>query len=444
MACNCGRVVAKKCPQKGVKNIFQKLQMREICPKRGRSFNLKWEPQRFRNFQLQEEYDTSHPMFLMPPEVDYITSARGVVFVLFETGTCYAYKQDTQEKLCMLNDSVDRGIQTLFYHKGNDTVLTVSVSSLDNSIEFRTTSIMYIRRGRPDLGFRILESEQLKSPGYIRFDDVNQKIITSFPEDGVDNVKVFDLKNYAALYSFRVVNLLNLKIGPGIMLLRFAKSRGYVHLKILSIEDGAEHKSFDFRLDRDKEPKLIELFDEKLLIKQKLKNLQILNLRNAKLTEISGTEYNSSSRTIFLNQNRIFLTRRKNFLVGWDLQEDDLVTTPFGDHILWLSDDYDFYITRDQDIILSYCICNSNYQRLLEGKASSINISHTVTGRSIAKIHATSWISSDPDFNKKMDQSSRISTKVEDALEGITAVYFDEEQNRIYTGNSSGVHVWYN
>ncbi|KAK1400102.1 hypothetical protein POM88_009965 [Heracleum sosnowskyi] len=150
---------------------------------------------------------------LIPPKVYSITSARGVVFVLFKQGTCFAYRQDTQEKLCILNDGVARGIQTLFYNKGNDTVLTVSVSLLDSSIDCRTTSIMFIRHGRPDLGFRILESEQLKWPTYIHFDDINQKIIASSPQDSVYIVKVFDLKTYATLYSVRDVNLRNIKIG---------------------------------------------------------------------------------------------------------------------------------------------------------------------------------------------------------------------------------------
>ncbi|KAK1400101.1 hypothetical protein POM88_009964 [Heracleum sosnowskyi] len=227
------------------------------------------------------------------------------------------------------------------------------------------------------------------------------------------------------------------------MLLRFVKARGYVHLKILSIEDGAEHKSFNFHLDCDKEPELIELFDEKLLIKQELKILQILNLRNSKLSEISNSEYSSPPRIIFLNQNRIFLTMTNNFVVGWDPQEDDLVSIPFEDHILWGSGDNDFYITRDQDIILSYCRSATRYERPREGNASSINISNTLllTGHSIAKINATEV--SDSDFNNKMDQSSR--TGVEDAPEGIIAVYFDEEQNQIFTANKSdSVHVWYN
>ncbi|KAK1400100.1 hypothetical protein POM88_009963 [Heracleum sosnowskyi] len=186
------------------------------------------------------------------------------------------------------------------------------------------------------------------------------------------------------------------------MLLRFVKARGYVHLKILSIEDGAEHKSFNFRLDCDKEPELIELFDEKLLIKQELKNLQILNLRNSKLSEISNSEYSSLPRIIFLNQNRIFLMMTNNFVVGWNPQEDDLVSIPFEDHILWGSGDNDFYITRDQDIILSYCRSATRYERPREGNASFNN---TLTGHSIAKINVTEV--SDSDFNNKMDQSSR-------------------------------------
>lgn len=41
----------------------------------------------------------------------------------------------------------------------------------------------YIRRGQPDAGFALFESESLKWPGFVEFDDVNGKVLTYSAQD---------------------------------------------------------------------------------------------------------------------------------------------------------------------------------------------------------------------------------------------------------------------
>ena len=41
----------------------------------------------------------------------------------------------------------------------------------------------YIRRGQPDAGFSLFESESLKWPGFVEFDDVNGKVLTYSAQD---------------------------------------------------------------------------------------------------------------------------------------------------------------------------------------------------------------------------------------------------------------------
>ena len=75
----------------------------------------------------------------------------------------------------------------------------------------------------------------------------------------------------------------------------------------------------------------------------------------------------------------------------------------------------------------------------------SINMSNIFTGKCVAKISAL-----DPTLmvapRRKGDTSrSTIRSSVSDALEDITALFYDEDRNEIYTGNSRGlVHVWSN
>lgn len=88
--------------------------------------------------------------------------------------------------------------------------------------------------------------------------------------------------------------------------------------------------------------------------------------------------------------------------------------------------------------------------------AGSINISNILTGKCLAKIKATNSLppeecncssrcSGAKCSSSKRIQASRMRSTVADALEDITALFYDEERNEIYTGNRIGmVHVWSN
>lgn len=79
--------------------------------------------------------------------------------------------------------------------------------------------------------------------------------------------------------------------------------------------------------------------------------------------------------------------------------------------------------------------------------AGSINISNILTGKCLAKIRASNCSPKDDCCccSKKRTYASRIRNTVAEALEDITALFYDEDRNEIYTGNRQGlVHVWSN
>ncbi|KAI7746843.1 hypothetical protein M8C21_017592 [Ambrosia artemisiifolia] len=460
--CNGRRVVAKKRRRGGAAaaaadafmNSVKKLQRREICSKRDRGFRMSDAHDRFRNIRLQEEYDTHDPKghcsMVLPflkkrSKIIEIVAAHDIVFALAQSGVCAAFSRDTNQRICFLNVSPDEVIRSL-----------------------------YIRRGQPDAGFALFESESLKWPGFVEFDDVNGKVLTFSAQDSI--YKVFDLKNYTMLYSIADKNVQEIKISPGIMLLIYNKASSHVPLKILSIEDGTVLKSFNHLLHRNKKVDFIEQFNEKLLVKQENENLQILDVRNCDLTEVSRTEFMTPSAFIFLYENQLFLTFRNRTVAVWNFRGE--LVTSFEDHLLWHPDcnTNNIYITSDQDLIISYCKTKSDdsptegngpslpllgsyeteYSSLLvEG---SINISNILTGKCLAKIKAKRGVPLDEctcsDANtsrsckctsRKRVRASRITSSVTEALEDITALFYDEERNEIYTGNRLGlVHVWSN
>ncbi|KAG0569531.1 hypothetical protein M758_6G094200 [Ceratodon purpureus] len=447
----CGRrIVAGKRPRPDdSKNCVRKLLKREISRAGNWAFNRTNSQEKFRNFHLQEEFDTHDPKahhFLKLPflkkrsRIVEIVAARDTVFALTHSGICAAFSRDTNKRICFLNISADEVIRSLFYNKNNDSLITVSVYASDNfsSLKCRTTPIEYIRRGQPDAGFPLFESESLRWPGFVEFDDVNGKVLTYSAQDRI--YKVFDLKNYTMLYSISDEHVQEIKISPGIMLLIFDRAQSHVPLKILSIEDGSVLKAFNHLLHRNKKVDFIEQFNEKLLVKQENENLQILDVRNSQLTEVSRTEFMTPSAFIFLYENQLFLTFRNRTVAVWNFRGE--LVTSFEDHLLWYPDcnTNNIYITSEQDLIISYCKAHPDNSA---EEVGSINISNILTGKCLAKIRAD-----DPSVGispRTRANSSNIRSSVQEALEDVTALFYDEERNEIYTGNRHGlVHVWSN
>ncbi|CAL5335335.1 hypothetical protein ACSBR2_003497 [Camellia fascicularis] len=453
------RVLANKRPRADFVNSVKKLQRREISSKRDRSFSMTNAQERFRNMHLTEEYDTHDPKghcslvlpFLMKrTKVIEIVAAHDTVFALAHSGVCAAFSRETNKRICFLNVSPDEVIRSLFYNKNNDSLITVSVYASDNfsSLKCRSTRIEYIQRGKPDAGFPLFESESLKWPGFVEFDDVNGKVLTYSAQDSI--YKVFDLKNYTMLYSISDKHVQEIKISPGIMLLIFNRVQSHVPLKILSIEDGTVLKDFNHLLHRNKKVDFIEQFNEKLLVKQDNENLQILDVRNAELKEVSRTEFKTPSAFIFLYENQLFLTFRNRTVAVWNFRGE--LVTSFEDHLLWHPDcnTNNIYITSDQDLIISYCKADSD-DHWMERNAGSINISNILTGKCLAKINAGNGSPKVDEYysidssSKKQHHSYHMRNTVAEALEDITALFYDEERNEIYTGNRHGlVHVWSN
>ncbi|CAN6245867.1 unnamed protein product [Urochloa humidicola] len=390
-------------------------------------------PEKFRNFQLQEEYDTYddevHFLVQLPflwtrTKIIEIVAAKDVIFALAQSGLCAAFNRTTNKRICYLNISPDEVIRSLFYNKNNESLITVSVYESDrfSSLKCRTTPIEYIRRGQLNDGFPLFETESLKYPGFVEFDDVNGKVLTFSAQDS-----------------------------PGIMLVIYQKTNCHVPLTILSIEDGTPLKTFSQLLHRNRKVDFIEQFNEKLLVKQDKENLQIIDVRNSDLIEVNKTEFMTPSAFIFLYENNLFLTFCNRTVAAWNFRGE--LVTSFEDHELWHPNcnTNNIYITADQDLIISYCKVSKQATDCVDSEAGevssmgSINMSNIFTGKCVAKISP-----SDPTLTiaprKKGDKSrSTIRSTVPEALEDITALFYDEDSNEIYTGNSKGlVHVWSN
>eukprot|EP00310_Coccolithus_braarudii_P024496 CAMPEP_0183345542 /NCGR_PEP_ID=MMETSP0164_2-20130417/10938_1 /TAXON_ID=221442 /ORGANISM="Coccolithus pelagicus ssp braarudi, Strain PLY182g" /LENGTH=382 /DNA_ID=CAMNT_0025516693 /DNA_START=242 /DNA_END=1391 /DNA_ORIENTATION=+ len=345
-----------------------------------------------------------------------IVASKEVVFALTLSGVCAAFIDG--KRVAFMNTTPDEVIRSLFFNKANDSLITVSVFREDNfsSLKCRTTPLEYIRRGQPNEGFALFESESLKWPGFVEFDDVNGKVLTYSAQD--NKYCVWDMTNYEELYQLPDDDITEIKISPGVMLLIHNRhpSGSYVTLKLLSIEDGRLLHSFNHLLHRTKKVDFIEQFNEKLLVKQEGEPLHIVDVYTSAVVRVEATDFPTPAAFIFLFENQLFLTFRNRGVAVWNFRGE--MVTDFDDHVLHHADTStnNIVITSAQDYIISYCRQTDSNSG---SSMSAINVSHILTGRCVAKITGDTAVA-------------------KQALQDVTSIFFNEDRNELLLETGKG------
>jgi WD40 repeat protein len=328
-----------------------------------------------------------------------------------------------------MNIASDEVVRSLFYNKTNTSLITVSVYREDNfsSLKCRSNPLRFVTQPKPNPKegmLKVLETESLCWPGFVEFDAVNSKMLTFSAANCI--YKIWDLTSYKRLYDItgtdeKLGKIDEIKISPNIMLIIYetCEKTKEVPLDVLDIATGKTLKRLRHPLHPKAQIEFIEMFNEKLLLKQASRPLQIIDV-NADppvVMEITTTTYLTPSAFIFLYEAELFLTFLDLNVHVWDFKGNML--QKFESH---QSHSNAVYITSSQDLIISM-----NHSDV-PSVSSSINVSEILTGRCLAQISADS---SDP---------SRMA-----ALQDITALYYNEDRNEIIVGNKQGrLHVWGN
>lgn len=395
------------------------------------SSNAQFDKLRFSNMKLQASLDTHDADALLSKtvwlrnrsKVIEIVSSNDLIFSLTYNGLCTAFSRDLRKRICFMNASHDEVIRSVFLNKSNDSLITVSVFSKDDfsSLHCRSTPLAHIRKGYLKSSRPIFESEILHWPGFVEFDDVNNKILTFSAED--KKYKLWDLCTYNHLYTLEDERIHEIKISQGILLLIHDRQESHLPIRIHNIDTGEKLKEFNHLVHRKRKIDFIEQFHEKLLVKQEHENLQIVDVYTGHQVEVERTHLLTPNAFIFLYERDVFITFQQRQVNVWNFKGERV--TDFEDHVLFRSDfsNSSISITQNQDIIVSYC--------LQEGECShgTINLSWIDTGKLLGKVTC----------------GPKHGIKHVRALDGVSALHFSEERNEIYSGSRNGVvHVWSN
>mmetsp|Transcript_42037 Transcript_42037/g.68203 ORF Transcript_42037/g.68203 Transcript_42037/m.68203 type:complete len:470 (+) Transcript_42037:210-1619(+) len=415
------------------RNISMRLRNREVCNRNSWNFRYKNSETMFSNMRVRAMLDTHDPersnlrlhLLRMRSKVSEVVAAGDVLAVLTESGVCAIFSVDSGALVCFVNLPSDEVVRSLFYNKYNNNLVVCSVFPSDRfgCLKCRTIPIPYMRNGRQHTVIPLFETESLKWPGFVEFDDVNAKVITHSTPDGT--YKVWDLATYKFQYSFQDSEIQEIKISPGIMLLIYKRKSSYVTLKIISIHDGSVLRKFDHPLHKTKGIDFIEQFNQKLLVKQENEDLQIYDVMDCSLKSIPRKSFVTPNAFIFLYALQKFLTFRFHSVSVWNFNGE--LVTNLADNVMWLPENSNnVFITSQQDMIFSY-----SRQPILDGSHSSgcITVSCIHTGRCIQRVRC----------------HSHEHTQDECPLENVTAVFYNDERGEIYSGTADGkVAIWAN
>ncbi|PRW59971.1 hypothetical protein C2E21_1683 [Chlorella sorokiniana] len=299
-------------------------------------------PRAFPFCRLLREWDPFVQEEVLSRPIHEVLAAQGLVLVLSISGVCTAYDQDSNEPLCFLNVAADEMVRSLFVDHPAGALITVSTFGSDplHVLKVRSTPLSAIRAGRKEAWRPLFESEVLRYPGFVEFDDVSNLVITFSAESGL--FKLWELRNLLApRFQISSQEVRDVKVAAGALLLFMdpgPERANDLRLRVLDLVHG------DCVLEDMWLPmwlpgipannmlgisgmEVVELFGLYLLTKQTGGPLYIRHILTGAVKEVPRAAFATPSAFIFLPFNNTFLTFYKRADAQlWDFEGNCLAT----------------------------------------------------------------------------------------------------------------------
>eukprot|EP01116_Phalansterium_solitarium_P024278 TRINITY_DN8855_c0_g1_i1.p1 TRINITY_DN8855_c0_g1~~TRINITY_DN8855_c0_g1_i1.p1 ORF type:complete len:439 (-),score=15.22 TRINITY_DN8855_c0_g1_i1:342-1658(-) len=335
-----------------------------------------------------------------------VVSANNFVFCLSDAGYCAAFRRPSLELVCSLNTSEDESIRSLFFNQSADSLVTVSVWRQDrySVLKCRSVPLSAIWEKSPALaGSDIFVGEGLRFPGFVEFDDTNGVVLTYAAAERV--YKFWRLHDYSLLFEVSDPTVQEVKLSAGMVLLVHSKFGGQLPMSVLSVPDGKLIRSFHHGLHRHKQLDFLEQFEEKVVLKQRGKNVQILDINTLSTLEVESTEALTPQTFIFMHDTKVFMTRQNDHYAVFNFR---------GERVSFFADPmaHGSVVSaahRQQLLIV--------YQR--KSQSGCLRVFDVMTGECVCTVVAGSAAEAV-------------------ALDDVTMVHYDDERGELFTGNENG------
>ena len=242
--------------------------------------------------------------------------------------------------------------------------------------------------------------------------------------------RVYSLDTYELLHevsdSTCNSSILEVKLGPGLMMVVYKSRSSHLPLRILDVYTGELLRDMCHLLHKDKRLEFVENFNHKVLIKQEGCYMQLLDIFDSSVKEI---DLPTPKSFVLLFEARVFLAFRK---VGTPqvYNESGALVATFADNELVSTSSVTkqssscLCVSSDQRSIVSYCKRKEwdSSGVTTQFQEGSVNVSDVRTGESLAKISDDGCGGEDAGG----------------ALEGVTALCHDEARGMLVVGMKDG------
>lgn len=385
-------------------DVIQLLTQREIGEVSPNYFVKHLNSLAFTNIRVSEEV-------LVSPQqgkIKEIQATTDCLYILYSNGHCSVLSKHSHEQVRMFSFP-GQPIRALYINKVNSTLILVTIRGQHNS---RLICYSY---SLEDLAAQqcLFQDEDIRTPGFIEFDDVNQVILTRSPSSRV--YSVWSMKDYSMLYRVSEASIEEVRLTTDVLLNIYSPNGNKLPLKLCSVKDGTLINAFYLQLKPRRCIELIELFNEHLLFKQFFEPLVIYNLLTDTYTKVHN--FTSPQAFIFLSQHMKFLVLKPKGLELWNFQGKLLrnfdLEIPFSYSFQMQSM---LYITTNQMFLIAGCAATTSNSNSLNTNAAS---------GSLVKVKVLDIQAGQEIYDFEMTR-------------GICTIYWDEFSSELYTGDALG------
>ena len=258
--------------------------------------------------------------------IDDIIIANEVIVVRAVNGLCSVYSSWTNEFLCYLNGRNDEIIRSIYFNSKTNEILKISCNGDDDFMGISCYSIktIDIYHKRVDAVTKLFNDASIKYPGFIEFDSPNSRAVV-YPAKNM-NFKVFSLNDYSMLYEVPSVDIADIKLTPGALMLIKLSSLLKITLIFHDINEGVMKGVCNIDSDPSSEIEFIERCDTIVVFKQKDKPVHVYDVQTEESIKIHGTERAKTADFAFLYYAKLFLMYRHGYFVAYSFYGEKLFT----------------------------------------------------------------------------------------------------------------------
>ncbi|OHS98447.1 hypothetical protein TRFO_35158 [Tritrichomonas foetus] len=262
--------------------------------------------------------DNSHKAVLKISTIDEIYITANHYIISSDSGLCAAYRKNFEFD-GYINERNGELVKSAYYNSIDDEVIKVSILSNDDYSELRCFKISKndVSKSSP-----VFDQYQLKYPGFIEFDAVNNLALVL--EGRTKKYHIISLSNYKKFFTIEGSDILDVKMTPDVVIALRRCLEDRVKFELYRL-DGTIEKIEMFI--KPKHP--IEFFDclgISFILKQSRCNMKIYNIGTHQCKEISGTANIPSSHFSFLYTAKKIAIFRKATFYFFTFQGDFLFT----------------------------------------------------------------------------------------------------------------------